>query len=92
LGNGYADILAVEPSGRPAIIEFKLASNREARREIVSQVLAYAASLQSLSVEGLERGPLRLKLLQAGYGTTLEAVQAQDLEGAVDSLRSLSQT
>ena len=85
LGNGRADILAVEPSGRPAIIEFKLASNREARREIVSQVLAYAASLQGLSVEGLERGPLRLKLLQAGYGTILEAVQAQDLEGAVDT-------
>lgn len=85
LGNGYADILAVEPSGRPAIIEFKLASNREARREIVSQVLAYAASLQGLSVDGLERGPLRLKLLQAGYGSILEAVQAQDQEGAVDS-------
>lgn len=40
LGNGYADILAVEPSGRPVIIEFKLASSREARHQIVSQVLA----------------------------------------------------
>ena len=40
LGNGYADILAVEPSGRPTIIEVKLAKNREARKEIVSQVLA----------------------------------------------------
>ena len=49
LGNGYADILAIEPSGRPVIIEFKLASSREARREIVPQVLAYAASLQSMS-------------------------------------------
>lgn len=43
LGNGYADILAVEPSGRPAIIEVKLASNSEARRAIVAQVIAYAA-------------------------------------------------
>ena len=85
LGNGYADILAVEPSGRPAVIEFKLASNREARREIVSQVLAYAASLQGFSVEGLERGPLRLKLMHAGHGSILEAVQAQDQEGAVDA-------
>ena len=42
LGNGYADILAVEPSGRPTIIEVKLASNREARRAVVSQVLVNA--------------------------------------------------
>ena len=45
LGTGYADILAVESSGRPTIIEVKLASNPEARRAIVSQVLAYAAFL-----------------------------------------------
>lgn len=84
LGNGYADILAVEPSGRPAIIEFKLASSREARRMIVSQVLAYAAFLQGMSVEGLERGPLRQKLSNAGFETILDAVLAQDQEGAVD--------
>lgn len=84
LGNGYADIVAVEPSGRPAIIEFKLASNREARRMIVSQVLAYAAFLQGMSVEGLERGPLRQKHSNAGFETILDAVLAQDQEGAVD--------
>lgn len=43
LGTGKADILAVEASGRPVIIEVKLARNAEARRAIVSQVLAYAA-------------------------------------------------
>ena len=85
LGNGYADILAVEPSGRPVIIEVKLASNREARREIVSQVLAYAAFLRGMSVEGLEQGPLRRKLATAGKGSILDAVQVQDQEGAVDS-------
>jgi len=83
LGNGFADIIAVEPSGRPVIIEFKLASNREARHQIVSQVLAYAASLQGMSVEGLERGPLRQELTTAGFGTILDAALAQDQEGAI---------
>ncbi len=85
LGNGYADILAVEPSGRPVIIEVKLDSSREARREIVSQVLAYSAFLRGMSVEGLEQGPLRRKLATAGKDSILDAVQAPDQEGAVDS-------
>ena len=84
LGNGYADILAVEPSGRPALIEVKLARNPAARREIVSQVIAYAAFLRGMNVEGLEQGPLRRSLAVAGYGSILKAVQAQDQEGAVD--------
>ena len=85
LGTGYADILAVESSGRPAIIEVKLASNPEARRAIVSQVIAYAAFLHGLDVERLEQGPLRKPLVDAGYGSILDAVQAQDQEGAVDA-------
>ena len=85
LGTGYADILAVESSGRPTIIEVKLASNPEARRAIVSQVIAYASFLRGCDVEGLERGPLRRPLADAGYESILDAVQAQDQEGAVDA-------
>lgn len=85
LGNGYADILAVEPTGRPTIIEVKLARNAEARRGIVSQILAYAAFLRGMSVEGLEQGPLRRALADAGHGSLLEAAMAQDQEGAIDS-------
>src|SRR5262245_22589812 len=48
LGNGYTDLIAVEPTGRLAIIEVKLASNSEARRAIVSQVLTYAAYLDGI--------------------------------------------
>ena len=84
LGTGYADILAFEPSGRPAVVEVKLASNPQARREIVSQVLAYAAFLQGHSVKTLEQGPLRRSLQDSGHGSILEAVKAQDQEGAVD--------
>ena len=85
LGTGYADILAVESSGRPAIIEVKLASNPEARRAVVSQVIGYAAFLHGFEVKRLEQGPLRRPLAHAGYGSILDAVQAQDQEGAVDA-------
>ena len=82
LGAGYADVLAVEASGRPVIIEVKLARNAEARRAIVSQVLAYAAFLHGYGVETLEQGPLHGSL--AGHGSISEAVSVQDQEGAVD--------
>lgn len=83
LGTGYADVLAVEAPGRPVIIEVKLARNAEARRAIVSQVLAYAAFLHGYGVEALEQGPLHDSL--AGYGSISEAVSVQDQEGAVDT-------
>ena len=85
LGPGYADLLAVESSGRPAIIEVKLSSNRDARRAVVSQVLAYAAFLRGHDIETLERGPLQKHLAKEGYDSILSAVQDQDQEGAVDS-------
>ena len=85
LGTGYADVLAVEASGRPVIVEVKLARNAEARRAIVSQVLAYAAFLHGYDVEALEQGPLQGSLAAAGYGSVAEAVSAQDQEGAVDA-------
>ena len=50
----------------------------------MSQVIAYAAFLRGMNVEGLEQGPLRRSLAVAGYGSILKAVQAQDQEGAVD--------
>ena len=84
LGTGYADVLAVEASGRPVIIEVKLARNAEARRAIVSQVLAYAAFLHGHDVESLEQGPLRNALNDAGRVSIAEAVAAEDQEGAVD--------
>ena len=72
LGNGYADILAIEPTGRPTIIEVKLAKNPEARKQIVSQILGYAAFLRGMSVEGLEEGPLSKALADAGYPSLMQ--------------------
>ena len=85
LGSGWADLLAVETTGRPVIIEVKLARNAEARRAIVAQALSYAAWLRGSKVEDLERGPLRGYLQQQGHGSILEAVQAQDQQSEVDA-------
>ena len=85
LGPGFADLLAVESSGRPAIIEVKLSSNRDARRAVVAQVLAYAAFLRGHSIESLEAGPLQKHLIKEGYDSILDAVRAQDQEGVVDA-------
>lgn len=56
-GGNYADLIAVEPSGRVAVIEIKLRRNAEARRAVVAQVLTYAAYLRGLEVDRL--GPRR---------------------------------
>ena len=61
----------------------KLSKNPEARRAIVSQVVAYAAFLHGFDIESLEQGPLRKPLADAGYESILDATQAQDQEGAV---------
>ena len=82
LGNGYADLFAVEPSGRLAIIEIKLARNAEARRAVVAQVLTYAASLKGLDPALLERS------LVGGYlrehKSLRDAVASEDQEGSFD--------
>ena len=44
LGSGRADLIAIDLSGRIAIIEIKLARNEEARRANITQVLAYATN------------------------------------------------
>jgi RecB family endonuclease NucS len=61
LGSGFADLLAVESTGRLVIIEVKLAGNGEARRAVVAQVLSYAGYLQ-----GLDAGQLEAQIL-AGH-------------------------
>jgi hypothetical protein len=65
LGAGYADLIAVESSGRLVIIEVKLAVTAESRRAVVVQVLSYAGYLQGLNPEQLE-SQLLAKHLPAG--------------------------
>lgn len=84
LGSGYADLLAVEPTGRLALLEVKLASNAEARRAVVAQILAYAAFLKGTPADVLEREILRSNLQRVGVESIADAVQKEDPEGSFD--------
>jgi hypothetical protein len=55
LGSGFVDVLAIEPSVRPVVVEVKLRNNTESRRAVVAQVLAYAAALHGVGAEEFER-------------------------------------
>lgn len=67
LGGNWADLVAIEPSGRLAILEIKLGKSAEARRAVVAQILTYAAYLRGMSVETLERDILRTHIQKRGY-------------------------
>ena len=75
LGSGYADLLGVETSGRPVIIEIKLAQNNEARRAVVAQILAYAANLHGTTREQLE-DRFGADLRRRGCETLVDAVRS----------------
>ena len=83
LGSGYADLVGVETSGRPVIIEVKLAQNNEARRAVVAQILAYAANLHGTTREQLE-GRFGKRLRQFGHESLVDAV-ASVREDAFDA-------
>lgn len=52
---GSADLVGVGPSGEIALVECKLGSNPEIRREIIGQILAYSAGLAGMSYEEFDR-------------------------------------
>src|SRR6266567_420165 len=84
LGSGYADLIAVEPTGRLAVIEVKLARNAEARRAVVAQVLAYAAYLHGLDIAVLETDILSAHLRRRGYETLASAVAGSNQDGSFE--------
>ncbi len=81
LGNGYADLIAIEPSGRVVVIEVKLARNSEARRAVVAQVLTYAAFLRGMDPDRFEKEILQQHLQKSGHVSLADAV-AEDIQGA----------
>lgn len=84
LGTGFADLVALEPEGRVAIIEVKLARNSEARRAVVAQVLAYCAFLHTVTVDVLEKDILGSHLRQRDYQDLTDAMEKNDQEGSFD--------
>jgi len=86
LGTGYADLVAVEPDGRLAIIEIKLRKNAEARRAVVAQVLMYAAFLKGMNPQSLEDQVLRAHFLKRPFSSLAEAAAEADQTGSFDSV------
>ena len=82
LGSGYVDVLAIEPSGRPVVVEVKLRNNTESRRAVVAQVLAYAAALHGVGAEELER---RILARHLGGHALLDVVRESAQAEAVDA-------
>ncbi|GAA3966602.1 hypothetical protein GCM10023085_56340 [Actinomadura viridis] len=82
LGNGYADLIAVDvDTGRPVVIEVKLAANSD-RRSVFTQVLGYASHLFRLSAEAFEE--LLRPHLDDEHATIADAVAAETGDGSVD--------
>ena len=78
--SGFADVLAVEPDGRPVIIEVKLRNNAESRRAVIAQALSYAASLHGLSRRDFEETVLARHLDgQALFEVVRTTLQDEDL-------------
>jgi hypothetical protein len=84
LGNGFADLVAVEPSGRVVIIEIKLQSNADAKRAVVAQILSYAAYLHRRTPQSFEEADLSSHLERRGHAGLASAVEAGDQEGSFD--------
>jgi hypothetical protein len=85
LGNGYADLLALEPTGQVAIVEIKLAKNAEARRAVIGQILGYAAYLQGATFEQFEQVILAHHLQKRGFVNLADAVASEDQENSFDA-------
>lgn len=84
LGSGYADLLAVEPDGRPVIIETTLRNNTESRRAVVAQVLAYAAALHGISADQFEREVLAKHLGGRGLLDVVRESGQEESPGAAE--------
>lgn len=84
LAGNYIDLMAVEDSGRLAIIEIKLKKSVEARRAVVAQILTYAASLKGLDQKTVEQLLLISYLNKLHVTTLLEAAALEDQSGQID--------
>ena len=84
LGTGFADLVAVEASGRLCVIEVKLQRNPEARRAVIAQVLTYAAFLRGLSREALESDVLASYMAARNWTTIDDALLSVVQDGSHD--------
>jgi hypothetical protein len=76
---GFADNLLVTPEGGIVLVECKLQWNLQARREVIAQIMDYAAQLQSWTFEDLDAAVRRAELPGGGRPSGLvECFEDQD--------------
>jgi hypothetical protein len=94
-GNVFLDLLGVTPAGRLVLVECKLWRNPQARREVIAQIMEYAALLRGWSYGDLTArfrtlsglpGPNPLYEHARSFAPDLEEVQF--VEGVSESLSS----
>ncbi|WP_026544561.1 hypothetical protein [Arthrobacter sp. 35/47] len=79
---GPADILVLEPDGTLTLVECKLASNRQVRREIIGQMFDYASRLWTMQLEDFDRRWRERRLDSPFDGATDSGI---DLRAAVEA-------
>jgi hypothetical protein len=76
---GFADNLLVTPEGGIVLVECKLQRNLQARREVIAQIMDYAAQLQAWTFEDLDAAVRRAELPDGGRPSGLvECFEDQD--------------
>ncbi|MEQ1751023.1 MAG: hypothetical protein ABL974_16460, partial [Prosthecobacter sp.] len=73
---GFVDNLLVTSEGGIVLVECKLQRNLQARREVIAQIMDYAAQLQAWTFEDLDRAVRKAMLL--GKGTPRGLMEAFD--------------
>ena len=82
---GFADNLLVTPEGGIVLVECKLQRNLQARREVIAQIMDYAAQLQSWTFEDLDSAVRRAELPDGGKPNGL--VESFDQHEDFDPIR-----
>jgi len=78
-GPGAIDLLCIDKDGVLTIIETKLQRNREARREVIGQIIEYASYLSKWTVDNVFR-------LASDYFTKIKNAQHDTLDGVMERI------
>ncbi len=84
-GSGPIDLIATDPQGRVAIIEFKRGTENPDVRKVVAQVLDYGASLWRKSLDEVARRCMRDGTVTAADLQTIVAERCALLDAPFDS-------
>jgi hypothetical protein len=81
-GSGYTDLIGIDVDGNIFLVETKLARNPEIRREVIGQILEYAAFLWGKNYDDIDR------IFQSREGKSIfELLSIKDPEISLNDLR-----